>query len=114
MTFFAALDIALDKIQRRIERYKGKHYRGRGNGIPAAEYVMESDFPEEETNELGPVISRRKQFLLSPMDEMEALDQMELLGHQNFFIFSNANTNSINILYRRRNGTYGLIEPEIG
>ena len=111
---FAALDIALDKIQRRIERFKGKRYRGRGNGIPAAEVVFQSEEFEDDTDDLGPVIARRKQFLLSPMDEIEALEQMELLGHENFFIFFNVSTNSINVLYRRRNGTYGLIEPEIG
>ncbi|MFC2043402.1 sigma 54 modulation/S30EA ribosomal C-terminal domain-containing protein, partial [Chloroflexota bacterium] len=44
----------------------------------------------------------------------EALEQMELLGHQSFFIFYNANTNNINVLYRRRDGNFGLIEPEIG
>ena len=45
---------------------------------------------------------------------MEALDQMDLLGHENFFVFYNANTNGINIVYKRRDGTYGLIEPEVG
>jgi putative sigma-54 modulation protein len=69
---------------------------------------------DEESGELGPVIARRKRFVLVPMDEMEALDQMGLLGHENFFVFYNVNTNGINILYRRRDGTYGLIEPEVG
>jgi putative sigma-54 modulation protein len=111
---FAAIDIALSKIQRRIERYKGKRYRGRGNGKPAAEFVLEQEIEEEDTGELQPIIARRKQFLLTPMDELEALEQMELLGHESFFIFFNANTNSINVLYRRRDGSYGLIEPEVG
>jgi len=111
---FAAIDIALDKIQRRIERYKGKRSRGRGDGKSEMDIVLEIEELEEDTSELGPIIARRKQFLLSPMDEVEALEQMKLLGHENFFIFYNANTNSINVLYRRRNGTYGLIEPEIG
>jgi putative sigma-54 modulation protein len=48
------------------------------------------------------------------MDESEAIEQMELLGHENFFVFFNAATNKINVLYLRRDGTYGLIEPEIG
>ena len=112
---FAAIDTSLDKIQRRIERFKGKHYRGRGNGKSAAEApesAVESE--EEESTELGPVIVRRKRFLLVPMDELEAIEQMELLGHENFFLFHNANTNAINVLYRRRDGTYGLIEPQIG
>lgn len=111
---FAAIDIALEKIQRRIERYKGKRYRGRGNGTPAGEFVVEQDLIEEDTGELKPVIARRKQFMLTPMDEFEALEQMELLGHESFFIFFNANTNSINVLYRRRDGSFGLIEPEVG
>jgi putative sigma-54 modulation protein len=112
---FAALDTALDKMQRQIERFKGKHYRGRGDGkstddVAVAPVVEE----EEETNELGPVIARRKRFVLVPMDEMEALEQMSLLGHENFFVFYNANSRAINVLYHRRDGTYGLIEPEIG
>lgn len=111
---FAALDTALDKMQRRIERFKGKHYRGRGDGKSAAEFVMPQIEEEEEIGELGPVIARRKRFLLVPMDETEAIEQMSLLGHENFFVFFNANTNAINVLYRRRDGNFGLIEPELG
>ena len=110
---FAALDTAVDKMQRRIERFKGKHFRGRGDGKSAAE-VTATAVPEEESGELGPVIARRKHFPILPMYEMEAIEQMLLLGHENFFIFFNANTNAINVLYRRRDGTYGLIEPEYG
>ncbi len=61
-----------------------------------------------------PLVVRRKEFTLVPMDEAEAVEQMALLGHENFFIFYNANSSQINILYRRRDGTYGLIEPKIG
>jgi putative sigma-54 modulation protein len=111
---FAAFDTALDKIQRRIERYKGKRFRGRGDGRSAAEVTpAETNPAEEETGELGPVIARRKRFMLIPMDENEAIEQMELLGHENFFVFYNVKTNSVNVLYRRREGTYGLIETEI-
>jgi putative sigma-54 modulation protein len=113
---FAALDMALEKMQRRIERYKGKHYRGRGDGRSAAEVVpgaIPEAIPEEDTGELPPVIMRRKKFLLTPMNELEALEQMSLLGHENFFVFYNANTNAINVLYLRRDGNYGLIEPEV-
>jgi putative sigma-54 modulation protein len=110
---FAAVDTASDKMQRRIERFKGKHHHGRGDGKSAAEVALVVS-EEEETNELGPVIARRKQFRLSPMDEMEALEQMALLGHEEFFVFYNAQTNAINVLYHRRDGTFGLIEPEIG
>jgi len=112
---FAATDAALEKMQHRIEHYKGKHYRGRGDGKSVGEVV--EPVAEEEGEEVaaaGPLIARRKRFVLAPMDELEALEQMDLLGHENFFIFFNANTNSVNVLYHRRDGTYGLIEPEIG
>lgn len=108
---FAAIDAALDKMQRQIERYKGKRYRGRGDGTPAHEIVSETEAIEEEPT---PIIARRKEFTLVPMDELEAIEQMKLLGHENFFVFYNVNTNAINILYTRRDGTYGLIEPKLG
>jgi len=112
---FAAIDIALDKMQRRIERFKGKRYRGRGNGKPTGEMTFTaSESAEETTDDLGPVIVRRKHFVLPPMDELEAIEQMNYLGHEDFFVFYNANTNNVNVLYKRRDGTYGLIETEIG
>ena len=110
----AAFDTALDKMQRQIERYKGKHYRGRGDGRSAAEVVEGEEWPVDETGELLPLIARRKKFELVPMTEDEAVEQMRLLGHDNFFVFFNAEQNSIQVLYRRRNGTYGLIEPVVG
>jgi len=109
---FAAIDTTMDKVERQIERFKGKRARGRGNGASAADVAPET--VAAENVETGPVIARRKQFTLPPMDEMEAIEQMTLLGHENFFIFYNANTNNINVLYKRRDGTYGLIEPSIG
>jgi putative sigma-54 modulation protein len=110
----AAFDTALDKMMRQVERYKGKHYHGRGDGRSASE-VIEDDMPvDEETGQLLPLIGRRKKFIVLPMNEDEAIEQMRLLGHDNFFIFFNAEQNSIQILYRRRNGTYGLIEPVVG
>ena len=109
----AAFDTALDKMQRQIDRYKGKHYHGRGNGRSAAE-VIEEEIPVDETGELLPLIGRRKKFIILPMTEDEAVEQMRLLGHDNFFIFFNAEQNAIQVLYRRRNGTYGLIEPVVG
>jgi len=108
----AAFDQALDNLQRQIERYKGKHYRGRGDGRSAAEVA--DDVIDEETGELSPLFARRKKFVLYPMSEDEAVVQMRNLGHDNFFVFYNAETSKINVLYRRRNGSYGLIEPELG
>ncbi|HET6845416.1 MAG TPA: sigma 54 modulation/S30EA ribosomal C-terminal domain-containing protein, partial [Anaerolineales bacterium] len=68
----------------------------------------------DETGKLPPVVVRRKTFRVLPMDELEAVEQMNLLGHDAFFVFYNANTSRIAVLYRRRDGSYGLIEPEIG
>lgn len=112
---FAALDIALEKLQRQMERFKGKRSRVR-NGKQAAELKMAEAVTEEdlEDEEGLPIIARRKRFLLTPMDELEALEQMALLGHENFFVFFNVNTNSVNVLYRRRDGAFGLIETEVG
>ncbi len=109
---FAAFDSALDKMQRQIERFKGKRTHGRGDGTPASEVAPEAPIAIEA--EESPVIARRKEFTLVPMDEVEAIEQMTLLGHENFFIFYNGNTNSINVLYRRRDGTLGLIDPKVG
>lgn len=110
---FAAIDAAMEKLTRQIERFKGKHYRGRGDGTPASE-VAQNETEPEEAAEVEPVIARRKQFTLHPMNETEAIDQMQLLGHENFFVFYNADTSAINVLYVRRDGTYGLIEPQVG
>jgi len=107
---FAAVDETIDKMSRQIERYKGKRWRGRGDGISAAGEEAEVEVEEAEE---GLKIARRKSFNLVPMDEMEALEQMQLLGHENFFVFYNAKTSKVNVLYRRRDGTYGLIDPII-
>ena len=114
---FAAVDAVLDKMQRQIERYKGKHWRGRGNG--AGVEVLAAPLEEvEEASVEAPapvgVVMRRKRFSLTPMNEAEAIEQMQMLGHHDFFVFYNADTNRINVLYRRRTGDFGLIDPEIG
>ncbi|MFC1997025.1 ribosome hibernation-promoting factor, HPF/YfiA family [Chloroflexota bacterium] len=108
---FAAFDAALSKMQRRIERYKGKRFRGRGDGLSVSDFSSSPDTIQEEDE--APLIARRKKFFITPMDELEAIEQMTLLGHEEFFVFFNANTNNINILYKRRDESYGLIEPEI-
>lgn len=109
---FAAIDAAVEKMQRQISRLKGKREIGRGDGTPASEVATVEVEADEEIEPAQ--IVRRKKFNLVPMDEQEAIEQMALLGHENFFVFYNANTNIVNVLYRRRDGNYGLIEPEIG
>lgn len=103
----ASIDAVLDKMYRQIMRYKGKRYHGRGRVRQAEEPLEEMELSEEER----PHIARVKRFPTPPMDEEEAIEQMELLGHD-FFVFLNAESGEINVLYRRRDGNYGLIIPE--
>lgn len=109
----ASIDAVMDKIVRQINRFKGKRWRPRGDGRSTAEALMPDAF-EDYSDDDEVRISRRKRFLLSPMDEYEALEQMALLGHELFFVYLDANTGSVNVLYRRRDGSYGLIQTEIG
>ncbi len=104
-----AIDLVMDKIERQIERYKGKTYRSRVGAKPVAELLT-----DEMVEETEPLIARRKKFTLAPMDELEAIEQMNLLGHEDFFVFYNINNDAINVLYKRRDGSYGIIEPELG
>jgi putative sigma-54 modulation protein len=113
---YAALDVALDKMYRQIERYKGKRKRRTGGRFAESELEITAVEPvpiellEEEEEKV--TIVRRKQVSLIPMSEDEAIDQMELLGHS-FFIFYNAETARIGVLYRREDGNYGVLEPEV-
>lgn len=109
---FMSIDAVVEKMQRQADRYKGKRSAKRSEGsqqeLAAAALVGE----EEDVVEEPPAVSRIKRFEMVPMDEEEAIEQMELLGHD-FYVFFNVNQNQINVLYRRRNGEYGLIQPEL-
>ena len=89
-----AFDSAIEKLQRQIDRYKGKHYRGRGDG-QSLDAAMEEAVPADQTDRPLPIIARRKQFRILPMDEYEAIEQMNLLGHEDFFIFYNGETSRV-------------------
>jgi putative sigma-54 modulation protein len=106
----SSLNNAVDTLQRRIKRYKGKRNQRWKQGLEADDILPE----EEEFEDDFPQIARRKRFSLRPMDEWEAIEQMELSGHDDFFVFYNAKSESINILYKRYDGTLGLIEPVVG
>ena len=104
---------AIDKVAAimdgQIEHYKGKLYnKGRGSSL------AKSGFGEEVVEEQSVKrVVKVKRFAVKPMSVAEAIDQMELLGHD-FFLFFNADTEGLNLLYRRKDGDYGLIEPELG
>jgi len=109
---YAAIDLITDKLERQIRKHKTKvnrKFREKGgltelfkiNGSEKAEVAVEDE------NELEVV--RRKSFDLKPMDSEEAILQMNMLGHS-FYVFTNAVTNSTNVVYKRKDGRYGLIE----
>lgn len=110
---FAAIDAVSDKMYRQIERYKGKRRRRNTSPPQQDEFADYETAVELEEDDLfmGKVI-RRKQFSIVPMYEEEAIEQMELLGHD-FFVFVNADTDGVNVLYRRHDGNYGLLVPEL-
>lgn len=116
----AALNLAVDKMYRQIHRFKGKHVRkGQerfsatleeldiAEAIPEVEYdhTLDEEVPAAETQ-----IIRRKNVAVIAMNEDEAIEQMELLGHT-FFIFFNQTTGNVNVLYKRRAGGYGVLNP---
>lgn len=108
----AAFDTALDKIQRQMERFKGKRSRGKETGAMLNEQEMaeiEAVYREEPT----PKIDRRKKFLLQPMNAQEAIEQMNLLGHEEFFVFYNMEAGCVSVLYKRGDDSYGLIDTEL-
>jgi putative sigma-54 modulation protein len=116
---FASIDKVIEKITRQVERYKGRRWNRRGDGRSALDLAHVVNPPEAATSidddtPLEETIVRRKQFSLRPMDELEAVEQMSLLSHEDFFVFLNSMSNQVNVLYRRRDGSLGLIESEIG
>lgn len=111
-----SVDAVVDKIVRQINRYKGKRWDPRRDGKSVADVSAPTESPLDldVEDESRPGIVRRKRFMLAPMDETEAIEQMALLGHENFFVFLNADSGQVNVLYRRRDQSYGLIETEVG
>jgi len=104
-----AIDKVVDVLSKRIERYKGKLY-DKGRGLS---FARQGAAIEAEEIEAPQRVVKSKRFLVKPMPVDEAINQMELLGHD-FFLFIDADTEKLNLLYRRENGNYGLIEPERG
>ena len=103
----ASIDLLADKLERQVTRYRQKRRRrGRGDGkVPQPSVPLEMGTGQE------PLIVKTKQFAVKPMTSEEAVLELELVGHD-FFVFRNADTEAINVVYRRSKGGYGLIEPE--
>lgn len=107
---YSSIDLVVDKLEKQIEKYKAKFIRSlRKTPIKFNASGESLDIIKTEDQ---PKIVRVKKFAIKPMDVEEAVMQMELLGHD-FFVFSNADTNEVNVVYKRKEGNYGLIEPEL-
>jgi putative sigma-54 modulation protein len=102
----ASIDQLTEKLRRQIEHYRAKRSRrqSRGNGIPTGGLMAQDE-------DVGPKIVKTKQFTIKPMSAEEAALQLELVGHD-FFVFRNDESDEVNVIYRRRDGGYGLIEPQ--
>jgi putative sigma-54 modulation protein len=112
---FAAIDLVAEKMQRQITRFKDRLYgRGQVRGSETVRVTEAAELAAEAVAEAEPVgsIVRTKTFSVTPMSPEEAIEQMELLGHD-FFVFYNSDIDGINVLYRRRTGDYGLLQPEL-
>jgi putative sigma-54 modulation protein len=103
----SAIDSLMDKLERRVKKSRSKLVE-RYRNSPETRHAWEA---EEETADFHPRLVRSKRFTVKPMGPEEAAAQMELVGHD-FFVFRNAETEEVNVIYRRRDGNYGLIESE--
>ena len=103
----ASIDQLTEKLVRQVRHYRDKRsHRGSRNHVPVDEGA-----PALQDDQLDQQIVKTKQFPVKPMTAEEAVLQLELIGHD-FFVFRNAETDTVNVLYRRKNGGYGLIEPQ--
>lgn len=107
---YASIDKMTDKLERQVRRYRGRQidrWQGQNKNAPAP---PEEPALQEEESDLAARIVRTKQFQMKPMGAEEAVLQMDLLDHD-FYVFTSAESGDINVVYRRRDGNYGLIEP---
>lgn len=104
---YVSIDLVEEVIERQMKKYKNKIIDAKQVGSPFTDDYLEKEYDEESDIK----IVRTKRFGIKPMDPEEACVQMELLGH-NFYVFNNSETDEVNVVYKRKGGTYGLIEPE--
>lgn len=105
---YVSIDLVEEVIERQLKKYKSKLYDKHKAGGSFTEEYLENDYSEDEEI----CIIRSKKFDMKPMYPEDACVQMELLGHS-FYVFINAETGNVNVVYKRKGNTYGLIEPEI-
>ena len=104
---YVSIDLIEDIIERQLRRYKTKIVDSKQSGSNfTSEFMQEDNLEDEDVK-----VIRTKRFAVKPMDPEEACIQMELLNHS-FYVFRNAETDEVNVVYKRKGGDYGLIEPE--
>ncbi len=108
---YTSIDKVADKLERQIQKYKEKYFQKPHPSSERKGLVNEGVNVEDSESDKIAKIVRTKRFAIKPMSVEEAAMQMNLLGH-NFFVFANDNTNKVNVLYKRKDGNFGLIEPE--
>lgn len=106
---YTSIDLVIEKLERQIEKYKTKIARKLRNGVFKGDLVTGSVAPAADSDDFR--IVKTKRFAVKPMDVQEAVMQMNLINHD-FYVFTNADTEEVNVVYRRKDGLYGLIEPE--
>uniref|UniRef100_UPI002A818B24 ribosome hibernation-promoting factor, HPF/YfiA family n=1 Tax=Hungatella sp. TaxID=2613924 RepID=UPI002A818B24 len=104
---YVSIDLVEEILERQLKKYKNKLIDKKQSAPSFSEAFLQEDASAEEEIQ----IVKSKKFAVKPMDPEEACVQMELLGH-NFYVFLNADTEEVNVVYKRKGGTYGLIEPE--
>ena len=104
---YVSIDLVEEIIERQLKKYKNKIVDKQQAAASFSKAYVENDYADDDEIK----IVRTKKFDIKPMYPEDACIQMELLGH-NFFVFCNAETDQVNVVYKRKNGTYGLIEPE--
>ncbi len=104
---YVSIDLVEEIIERQLRKYKNKIIERKQSAHNLAQAFVEEEIADEDTIE----IIRSKKFAIKPMDPEEACVQMELLGHD-FYVFRNSETDEVNVVYRRKKNSYGLIEPE--
>lgn len=105
---YVSIDLVEEVIERQLKKYKNKIVSKQQNAAAFAQEFVDKDYDDEDDVK----IIRTKRFGIKPMDPEEACVQMELLGH-NFYVFFNSETEEVNVVYKRKGNTYGLIEPEL-
>jgi putative sigma-54 modulation protein len=111
---YSAIDAVVDKIERQLRRYKERIKDHKPTSESLDRQVKKSIVAAESIDQqLEPVVIRSKTFSIKPMSVDEAVMQMDLL-HKDFLVFTDSVTDSINVVYRRKDGNYGLIEPQQG